>query len=94
MTAVLDRAPTDPDVLEALGRVVADPHTRDLVERLPDWSSEARLSRHESPAFAPYLLNLLANMGGIQAGDFDRIEALLDAMLAHQEPSDPAPLVR
>jgi hypothetical protein len=86
LTAVLDRAPTEPAVMEARGRVVADAHTRDLVERLPDWTSGVRLSGHESPAFAPHLLNLLADMG-IRAGDFDRIEALLDAMLAHQEPS-------
>jgi hypothetical protein len=39
LTSVLDRAPADPDVLEARGRVVADTHTRDLVERLPDWAS-------------------------------------------------------
>jgi hypothetical protein len=86
LTAVLDRAPTDPDVVEARGGVVADPHTHDLVERLPDWASGVRLSGHESPAFAPHLLNLLADMG-IRAGDFDRTEALLDAMLAHQESS-------
>jgi hypothetical protein len=86
LTSVLDRAATDPDVLEARGRVVADAHTRKLVERLPDWTSGVRLSGHESPAFAPHLLNLLADMG-VRAGDFDRIEALLDDMLAHQEPS-------
>ena len=86
LTAVLDRAPTDPDVLEARGNVVADPHIRELVEHLPDWAAGVRLSGHESPAFAPNVLNLLADMG-VGTGDFDRIEALLDAMLAHQEPS-------
>jgi hypothetical protein len=86
LTAVLDRAQTDQAVLEARDRVVADPGIRELVRRLPDWAAGIRLSGHDSPAFAPNLLNLLADMG-VQTGDFDRIEALLDAMLAHQEPS-------
>jgi hypothetical protein len=85
LTAVLDREQTDPAVA-ARQQVVADVRTLKLVERLPDWASGVRLSGHDSPAFAPHLLNLLADMG-VRAGDFDRIEALLDAMLAHQEPS-------
>jgi hypothetical protein len=54
LTAVLDRAPTDPDVLEARGRVVADAHTRDLVERLPGWASGVRVSgpRRGAPGHA------------------------------------------
>ena len=86
LTAVLDRPSTDFAVLEARSRVVSNSRTRELVERLPDWASGVRLSGHDSPGFAPNLLNLLADMG-IGAGDFDRIEALLDAMLARQEPS-------
>ena len=86
LTAVLDQEQTDPAVLEARGEVVADTHTFELVERLPDWASGLRLSGHDSPAFAPNLLNLLADMG-VRAGDFDRTEALLEAMLSPQEPS-------
>lgn len=90
LTAVLDREQTDPAVLEARQQVVADIHTLKLVERLPKWASGVRLSGHDSPEFAPHLLNLLADMG-VRAGDFDRIEALLDAMLAHREPSSRFP---
>jgi hypothetical protein len=60
LTAVLDRELTDPAVLEARQQVVADIHTLKLVERLPEWASGVRLSGHDSPAFAPHLLNLLA----------------------------------
>jgi hypothetical protein len=73
-------------VLNAGVSVVADADTRKLVERLPDRASGVGLSGHASPAFAPHMLNLLAAMG-VQAADFHRIEALLDAMVAHQEPS-------
>jgi hypothetical protein len=86
LTAVLGRPPTDSAVQEAHSLVVADPRTCGLVRRLPDWGSVVRLSGHDSPAFAPHLLNLLADTG-VGARDVDRVEALLDAMLAHQEPS-------
>ncbi len=86
LTAVLGRDASDPAVQAAHRDVIADPATRELVTRLPDWSAGERLSGHSSPAFAPNILNLLADMG-IQAGDFRQIERLLDAMLAHQEPS-------
>lgn len=86
LTGVLDRGAGDPAVRAAHRDVVADPATRNLAGRLPDWTGGERLSGHNSPAFAPNLLNLLADMG-IQAGDFAEIERLLDAMLAHQEPT-------
>ena len=86
LTGVLDRDPSDPAVLDAHRDVVADTVSRELVARLPDWAAGKRLSGHNSPAFAPNLLNLLADMG-IGAGDFAPIERLLDAMLAHQEPT-------
>jgi len=60
--------------------------SQQLIERLPDWETEARTSGHESPRFAPNLLNLLADMG-LRGGDDPRIEALLDAMLRHQDES-------
>ena len=86
LTGVLDRDPGDPAVQDAHRDVVADTASRELVARLPDWAAGKRLSGHNSPAFAPNLLNLLADMG-IGAGDFGQIERLLDAMLAHQEPT-------
>lgn len=86
LTALLDRRPGDPEVQAARQAVLADPATTELVARLPDWTAGERLSGHNSPSFAPNLLNLLADMG-VAAGDFDVIERLLDAMLAHQEPS-------
>jgi hypothetical protein len=43
------------------------------------------VSGHDSPAFAPNLLNLLADMG-VGPGDFAEIEHLLDIMFLHQEP--------
>jgi hypothetical protein len=93
LTAVLDRALTDPAVLEA---------RQELCQILAptNWSSGCRTglhgygwAGHDSPAFAPHVLNLLADMG-VRAGDFDRVEALLDGMLAHQEPSGRVPVVR
>ena len=85
LTALVDAAPDD-DVRRAHDDVLADPATRGLVARLPDWTVDQRLSGHQSPAFAPHLLGLLADMG-VQAGDFDEVDVLLDAMLAHQEES-------
>jgi hypothetical protein len=86
MTAVLDRDLDEPAVQQVRREVVADPATRELVARLPDWTAGDKLSGHSNPAFAPNLLNLLADMG-VGAGDFDEIERLLDAMLIHQEAS-------
>jgi hypothetical protein len=86
LTAVLDHEASEPAVQAAHRDVIADPATRELVARLPDWSAGERLSGHSSLAFAPNMLNLLADMG-IQAGDFRQIERLLDAMLVHQEPT-------
>ena len=65
--------------------VVADPGTRALIERLPDWEAGLPLSGHDSPAFAPNLLRLLADMG-LRAGDHPRVDRALDQMLAHQDP--------
>jgi hypothetical protein len=64
---------------------VADPGTRALIARLPDWEAGVALSGHDSPAFAPNLLGLLAEMG-IRPGDHPLVDRLLDQMLAHQDP--------
>lgn len=77
LTALLDRDAGDPAVQGAHRDVVADPATMELVARLPDWTSGDRLSGHNSPSFAPNLLNVLADMG-VGAGDFDEIERLLE----------------
>lgn len=86
LTRILGRDFGDPAVQDAHRDVVADRGTRELVARLPDWTSGERLSGHSSPSFAPNLLNLLADMG-VRAGDFAEVERLLDAMLVHQEPT-------
>lgn len=84
LTGVLHRPPDDAEVRRARGAVLADPATRALLDRLPDWEAGDHLSGHDSPAFAPNLLNLLADMG-VRGGDFPEVEHLLDRMLAHQE---------
>ncbi len=83
---MLDLPPDDPCVEEAHAAVIADPATRALIERLPDWEVHTPLSGHESPAYAPNLLHLLADRG-VQESDDIRIEHLLDQMLLHQAPT-------
>jgi hypothetical protein len=78
------RGPDDPDVRAARAAVLAAPATRALIDRLPDWEAGVAFSGHNSPAFAPNILNLVADMG-VRGGDDPRIESLLDAMLDHQE---------
>jgi hypothetical protein len=90
LTATLGRSDDDPDVRRAHAAVLTAAATRDLLDRLPDWEAGAPLSGHESPAFAPNLLNLLADMG-VRGGDDLGIEKLLDRMLEHQEDTDRFP---
>ena len=84
LTGVLERPSDDADVVTARAAVLASDATRALVERLPDWEAGVRLSGHESPAFAPNTLNLLADMG-VRAGDFDSVDRILESMLRHQD---------
>lgn len=84
LTGVLDHSDDDGDVVAAHQRVLADPLTRDLIDRLPDWEGGQPLSGHDSPKFAPNLLNLLADMG-LRAGDSRRVDGVLQQMLAHQD---------
>lgn len=65
--------------------VLADAGTQGLLDRLADWEVAAEIGGHQSPAFVPNLLNLLADMG-VGAGDDARVERVLDAMLRHQLP--------
>jgi hypothetical protein len=84
LTGALGRPLDDPQVQAAREASLAHPATAVLIERLPDWEGGAGFSGHNSPAFAPNLLNLLADMG-VRDGDDARIEHLLDAMLDHQD---------
>jgi hypothetical protein len=83
LTELLGRPADDPDAAAARAAVLADPGTVDLIDRLPDWEADNHLSGHDSPAFAPNILGLLADMG-VRGGDNARIERLLDVMLEHQ----------
>lgn len=83
-TGVLGRPAHDPDVRAAHAAVLEDPATTALLARVPDWTEGNRLSGHNSPAFAPNLLNLLADMG-VGPGDFQEVEHLLDQMTEHQD---------
>ena len=84
LTGCLGRGPDDAEVRAARERVLTAPATADLLARLPDWEGGAGFSGHNSPAFAPNILNLLADMG-LRAGDDARVERLLDRMLDHQD---------
>jgi hypothetical protein len=84
LTGATGLGPDDPDVGAARAQVLADPATDALIGRLPDWEAGDAFSGHNSPAFAPNMLNLLADMG-VRAGDDPRIERLLDRMLEHQD---------
>ena len=85
LTGVLDLPPDGFQAATTRYEVVVDPGTRALIERLPDWEAGLPLSGHDSPAFAPNLLLLLADMG-IRAGDHPRVDRALDQMLDHQDP--------
>lgn len=84
LAGVLDRGDDDDEVVSAHREVLADPDTRDLIDRLADWEGGQPLSGHDSPKFAPNLLNLLADMG-LRAGDSRRVDQALQQMLAHQD---------
>ena len=84
LTGVLDRAPDDAEVVAARAEVVVDAGTRVLIGRLPDWEAGEAFSGHDSPRFAPNLLNLLADMG-VRAGDDPHVDHLLAQLLAHQD---------
>ena len=86
LTRVLDVGPDDPRGVAAHRDVVHGPWVAELVARLPDWEQPTVAGGHNSPAYAPNLLHLLADMG-VGAGDVPRVESLLDRMLEHQEPS-------
>ena len=84
LTDLLDRPEGDPEVAAAHAAVVSDVGTRGLIARLPAWGVDTGVSGHSSPGYAPNLLHLLADMG-IGPGDDERVDALLDEMLEHQD---------
>ena len=86
LTYLLDRPGDDPEVRAAHGAVLADAGTRDLTNRLGDWDHPVPLSGHNSPAYAPNLLGLLADMG-LERGDDPVVDAAVSAMLHHQDES-------
>jgi len=83
LTKVLGVSEQAPAARAARAAVIADPGTRALVDRLPEWGPGLTFSGHNSPGFPPNLLRLLHSLG-IRAGDFAPIERLLDRMLRHQ----------
>ncbi|MCV2393116.1 hypothetical protein OEB99_02230 [Actinotalea sp. M2MS4P-6] len=61
-------------------QMLADPGTEALLQRLGDWSAGVSASGHNSPAYTPNLLTLLADLG-VGPGDDPRVDGTLDAML-------------
>ncbi len=83
LTQLLDVPAENPLAREARQAVLDAPETAELLNRLGDWESPRAISGHDSPQFAPNLLNLLADMG-LAEGDDVRIGRMLDAMLEHR----------
>ena len=83
---LLGRPDTDPEVVGAREAVLHDPLTAVLISRLPDWELETEATGHDSPKYAPNLLNLLADMG-LRQGDSRKVDSLLEQFLRHQEES-------
>lgn len=83
LTRVNRRPSDDPEVAQARAAAIVGDDIRALVDRLPAWGA-GDFSGHDSPAFAPNLLNLLADLG-VAEGDFPQVDALLDAMVGHQD---------
>lgn len=80
------RHPCDDTALQGDHRaVLQDQNTQELIARLPDWESPARIGGHDSPAFTPNLLSLLHDMG-VGPADEPRIAESLQKMLLHRDP--------
>jgi len=83
LTGVLGVTELDPEARAARAAVIAAPGIHALVDRLPLWEPGLKFGGHNSPAFPPNLLRLLYLLG-VRAGDFPRVERILDRMLRHQ----------
>ena len=53
-----------------------------MIGRLGDWDDPGPLSGHDSPAYAPNLLGLLADLG-VRAGDDPRVDTVLRIAADH-----------
>jgi len=84
LTRLYDRDGADREAKAAKEALLADPGTRELITRLPDWEKGITASGHNSPNYSPNILHLLADLG-LGAGDHPRIERFLDQLLAHQD---------
>jgi hypothetical protein len=82
LTCLRGRTSDDPDVAAAHQAVLADPGTLDLIGRLGEWDHPEPLGGHNSAAYAPNLLCLLADMG-VEAGDDPRVDAAVEALTHH-----------
>ena len=73
-----------PAVAAEHAAVLADPATRSLLDRIPDWDLPADVGGHNRPELATNLLDLLADIGLTEADD-PRIPHLIDQMLSHAD---------
>ncbi len=83
ITKVLGLPEDDEPARSTRAAVTAHPAVRALVRKLPAWGPALRFGGHNSFGFPPNLLRLLHSLG-VRAGDFPRVERILDAMLRHQ----------
>ena len=79
-----DRQPDDPIVSADHQATLNDPLIQALIERLPAWTDPIR--SHSAPAYAPNLLNLLADLGVSGKDDLPGVQRLLGEMLEHRTP--------
>ncbi len=79
-----DRQPDDPIVSADHQATMDDPLVQALIERLPAWTDPIR--SHSAPAYAPNLLNLLADLGVSGEDDLPGVQRLLGEMLEHRTP--------
>ncbi|MDZ4065145.1 MAG: hypothetical protein U1E22_10835, partial [Coriobacteriia bacterium] len=83
LVELLGQPDSDAAVTEARADTLADAGVQLLVDELPLWDS-GEIPGHHSPKYAPNSLNLLVDMG-VRRGDFQRIDEMLDQMLAHRD---------
>ncbi len=84
LTQLDDRPADNSAAREAHDLTLAHPSVTALVDRLPEWTDPVR--SHGAPAYAPNLLNLLADLGVSDEAGLPGVTRLLDAMLEHRTP--------
>lgn len=80
---LLGRSRDDRELASAHGEVLAHPAVLALIGTLPSRVTPTSADHH-SPLFLPNRLNLLADMG-VRRGDFERVDALLEALADTQD---------